>query len=157
MRTIAHLCFGVCLDGNAASELPWDEYNTHVGSYRPTFQNWLAQLAGLSDPANPHYGVDFGQWSAQPQNKVEMKRYNEAAKAAVEVCPIVPIMPDASDGKVVVAVRGSTTQAEWSDVVAPVVAIDTEALRKAEEFCARHSIPFQEPRWLLVTESDYGI
>jgi hypothetical protein len=170
----AHLGYGVHITEEQYDDLPWAVIETDEEDEmgfdddpemsiepKPSFADWVAELAGLVDPSAHIVDRNEGwsEWYAVSSNAEAMSIYWRLKREAEEKCPIGYIrVSTGADWEpcVIVAVKSSVSLARWAEPIEAVTAVSEDDMAAAAAFCAEHKIPFEDPKWLLVAETDYG-
>lgn len=170
----AHLGYGVYITDEQYDDLPWavfesdgddpeadelEEDGDAPKEPKPSFEDWITQLAGLVDPSAHIVDRDaeWKAWYEKPANKEAMGTYWDQKREAEKNCSIKVIdvsTGDSGDPCILLAVRSTVTLAGWAEPTPAITTLDEEALAAALEFCAQHNIPFESPQWFLTAE--YG-
>ncbi len=145
----AHLVYGVNLDSEAAESLPWDPFNSGQD-----FDEWVESLVQLPVDPSAESELDWTDWRKMPGNIELYAQYQLARRAAIDTIPIEEVVYDSDNGDRLIAIRGTVNSADWNGAVEPVMTVTAQQIEAAKVFCAKHGIPFEDPKWLLIAE--YG-
>ena len=158
MHVSAYLAYGVHFTDEEVESLPWFDPESEDGSLEEKFEEWLAKVSGLVDPS-AHITDRVGEWKKwheNPENASAMSEYWRKKRELLKQCPITPVFWSSFDEEpepLIIAVNSSVTTGNWEKPMEPTMSIEDADIEAAKSFCAKHSIPFDQPTWLLAARA----
>lgn len=154
----AYLGYGIVLDYEKLEDLPWDSFGeVEEGEEpRPTFDEWTYMVSPLGsryDFSLPNWS--YMEWYKRPGNTLGDEEFRKLKLAMESASPIQETILDFNDHQAMLTIQGTRTQASWGEPTTPVMSVSAERIRAAKDFCHQHSIPFENPQWILIARADY--
>jgi hypothetical protein len=158
----AYLAYGVNVDDyEVLEQLPWsphgpdDDQTDEWSEKRPDFATWLLKLEGIENPSER--ASDFKAWYEEdPAHKDQMAEYWQQVRRIEATAPVTPLHGSNEDTHLVLAVNGTVSRASWGNPIEPTLTIEDKKIQAARSFCELHNLAFEDPKWLLFSDSNYN-